>query len=467
MTALLVASLLTGQVHVDTVVRLAFVPGDIIYVESTDRLLAFSAAHESLYVLNCGDYSIDKVIPLNGHFNTGVYRAYNRQRDKYYMVTITPDELMVFDPACDSLSRRLPIYGTRKPCYAASHDRVYVCDDTTMRFLDCESDSFVGVVPPGTYSPCGAVSWDSVGDKLYTTAYHTPTQDVLLAYSCVNDSLVATVSTGIFLPMVLAYYPPLHKAYLGSDWSTDKVVSYDCEHDSVIRDLPLKYQSHTYGPVGYDVAGGKLYLSNEGTTKDTLCAIDCRTDSIVSRTPLPYHVLDIAMANRTGRLYFTIPDPTNLVMVLDCRADTLLGPGFEIGWGPYGPMHLAYDSAHNRVFVSCEDSSIYVLSDDTTGVAERRLQFPALWDVAISPNPAIDRAVIRWQVPVEADVSLCVYNTAGRLVRVLADGRTRPGTYTSVCSGTDAKGRRLANGVHFCTLDNGVKRISRKVVLTE
>jgi hypothetical protein len=367
---------------------------------------------------------------------------------------------MVFDPACDSLTCRLPIYGTRKPCYAAKHDRVYVCDDTVMRVLDCGTDSFVGTVPRGTYSPCGAVSWDSVGDKVYAAGYHTPTQDVLLAYSCVNDSPVATVSTGIYLPMVLAYYPPLHKAYLGSDWSTDKVASYDCEHDSVKRELPLKYRGNTYGIAGYDAARGKLYVASSGVTRDTLCAIDCRTDSIIKRTPLPYIVSDIAMASRTGRLYLSIPTPSGPILVLDCRADTLLGPGFEAGW----PGFMAYDSVHNRVFVGCADSSICVLSDDTAGVAERRLQFPVMWDVAISPNPARDRAVIRWQVPVEANVSLCMYNTAGRLVRVLANGRTKPGTYTSVWSGTDARGRRLANGIYFCMLDNGSKRISRKLV---
>ncbi|MCX6841277.1 MAG: T9SS type A sorting domain-containing protein [candidate division WOR-3 bacterium] len=464
MTALLIASLLTGQVHVDTVVRLAFKPGHIVYVGSTNRLLAFSAANESLYVFNCGDYSIDKVIPLNGYFNAGVYWAYNWQRDKYYMVTITPGELMVFDPASDSLIRRLPIDCDRRPCYAAEHDRVYVCDDTVMRVLDCGTDSFVGSVPHGTYTPWGAVSWDSVGDKLYATAYNAPTEDMLLAYSCANDSPVATVSTGIFRPTVLAYYPPLHKAYLGSDWSTDKVVSYDCEHDSVIRELAVNYQGHSYGFAGYDAARGKLYLPNAGASRDTLCTIDCRTDSIIKRTPLPYIVLNMAMASRTGRLYLTIPDPTNLVMVLDCEADTLLGPGFETG---RGTRFLAYDSVHNRVFVSCRDSSIYVLSDDTAGVAERRLQFPALWDVAISPNPAIGRAVIRWQAPVEANVSLCVYNTAGQLVKVLADGRTKPGTYTNVWSGTDARGRRLANGVYFCTLAAEGQRFSRKVVLTE
>jgi hypothetical protein len=74
---------------------------------------------------------------------------------------------------------------------------------------------------------------------------------------------------------------------------------------------------------------------------------------------------------------------------------------------------------------------------------------------------------IHWQVPVEADVSLRVFNTAGQLVKVLAEGKCKPGTYTSVWNRTDAKGRRLANGVYFYALENGTRRISRKVILTE
>jgi hypothetical protein len=83
------------------------------------------------------------------------------------------------------------------------------------------------------------------------------------------------------------------------------------------------------------------------------------------------------------------------------------------------------------------------------------------------PNPGRARIVIRWQVPAEARAFLRVYNTAGQLVRVLADGRVKPGAYTSVWNGTDARGRRLANGVYFYALDNGSKRISRKLVLTD
>jgi len=83
------------------------------------------------------------------------------------------------------------------------------------------------------------------------------------------------------------------------------------------------------------------------------------------------------------------------------------------------------------------------------------------------PNPATGRVTIRWQVPVETDVSLMVYNAAGQLVKVLADGRTKPGAYTSTWNGTDAHGRSLANGIYFVKLNNGEKGVSRKVVLTD
>jgi len=55
----------------------------------------------------------------------------------------------------------------------------------------------------------------------------------------------------------------------------------------------------------------------------------------------------------------------------------------------------------------------------------------------------------------------------GRPNGLLADGKTKPGVYTSVWNRTDAEGRRLANGVYFYALDNGAKRINRKLVLTE
>jgi hypothetical protein len=60
-----------------------------------------------------------------------------------------------------------------------------------------------------------------------------------------------------------------------------------------------------------------------------------------------------------------------------------------------------------------------------------------------------------------------VRNSSNRCRDITADGFVKPGAYTSVWNGTDARGRRLANGVYFYALDNGAKRISRKLVLTD
>jgi hypothetical protein len=460
MTALVLGLLVAGQVHLDTVLRFEFCPTEMVYVESSDRLLVFHGDHESLYVLNCDDYSVEKAIPLNARAGVPAYWTWNWQRDKYYFVLVRPDSLAVFDPVCDSITRWLPIYGTRSPCYVSAHDWVYVVDGTQMRVVDCATDSFIRDVPPGAYSPWGAVSWDSIGDKVYATAYDAPSEDVLLAHSCVNDSPVAAVSTGILYPTVLAFYPPLHRAYLGSDWRTDNVASYDCQSDSVIRLFPITYRGRGFVRDSYNAARGKLYVPSRGST-DTLCAIDCATDSIVSRTTLPAGVSDIEMAHRTDRLFLTVG--MTRVMVLDCGADTLLGPGIETGWGP---GYIAYDSGHSRVFVSCEDSSIYVLSDDTAGVAERQTSLRAKWSVTVSPNPVTDNAIIRWQVPTDAEVSLRVYNTAGLLVTVLADGRFKPGSYTSIWNGTDSRGRQVPRGVYFYRLDTPGYRAVKKAVVT-
>ncbi|MFO7649753.1 MAG: FlgD immunoglobulin-like domain containing protein [bacterium] len=64
-------------------------------------------------------------------------------------------------------------------------------------------------------------------------------------------------------------------------------------------------------------------------------------------------------------------------------------------------------------------------------------------------------------------VSLRVYNTAGRLVRVLEEGERAPGRYSTRWNGRDDEGRRLAAGVYFYALEAGERRLSRKVVLAE
>jgi hypothetical protein len=82
------------------------------------------------------------------------------------------------------------------------------------------------------------------------------------------------------------------------------------------------------------------------------------------------------------------------------------------------------------------------------------------------PSPSTGRLRIRWQVPRLTSVSLKMYNALGQLVKTLADGQTKPGSYVSVWDGSDRKGRSVAAGIYFCQLDSPDVSISRKVVLT-
>lgn len=70
----------------------------------------------------------------------------------------------------------------------------------------------------------------------------------------------------------------------------------------------------------------------------------------------------------------------------------------------------------------------------------------------IYPNPVIQSAIIKYQIPEESNVSLKIYDISGRDVRTLVDKRLKAGNYTSVWSGNDKKDKKIASGVYFCKL---------------
>jgi hypothetical protein len=120
------------------------------------------------------------------------------------------------------------------------------------------------------------------------------------------------------------------------------------------------------------------------------------------------------------------------------------------------------------------DISDSVVRFTAGGVAEGIRTVPLQWSLSVSPNPARGTFSVRYDVPTtrglgtrselsdNSVMSLGIYDAGGRLVRSLTDGEVPPGRYESkISSGV------LPAGVYFCTLDNGAKRISRKVILTE
>jgi hypothetical protein len=76
------------------------------------------------------------------------------------------------------------------------------------------------------------------------------------------------------------------------------------------------------------------------------------------------------------------------------------------------------------------------------------------------PNPFNPATDIRYQIPDARHVSLKVYDTAGRLVAILADGWQEAGTHQATFNGSN-----LASGVYLYTLTTGSNHAAGKMVL--
>jgi C1A family cysteine protease len=83
----------------------------------------------------------------------------------------------------------------------------------------------------------------------------------------------------------------------------------------------------------------------------------------------------------------------------------------------------------------------------------------------VRPNPFNPAATISYSLPDASMVRLAVYDAAGRLVAVLADGRRSEGPHSIVWDGTDSFGGDVASGVYFLRLETDRGAATRKMVL--
>jgi hypothetical protein len=81
------------------------------------------------------------------------------------------------------------------------------------------------------------------------------------------------------------------------------------------------------------------------------------------------------------------------------------------------------------------------------------------------PNPFNPTTRITFGLAAPADVSLRIYDAAGRLVRVLAEEARPAGNYAELWDGRDARGAAVASGIYFYRLQAGAFTETRKMAL--
>lgn len=89
-----------------------------------------------------------------------------------------------------------------------------------------------------------------------------------------------------------------------------------------------------------------------------------------------------------------------------------------------------------------------------TSVESENASVPESFNLAQNyPNPFNPETAIRYELPINADVSLSIYDISGRLVSVLENEKKTAGQYTSIWTGRNEKGTRVASGIYFYRLE--------------
>jgi flagellar hook assembly protein FlgD len=81
------------------------------------------------------------------------------------------------------------------------------------------------------------------------------------------------------------------------------------------------------------------------------------------------------------------------------------------------------------------------------------------------PNPVVEGAAISYNLPARADVSVCVYDIAGRLVSTLARGSMAAGDHEARWNPRSAGGSRSDAGIYMVEVRAGTQRSTMRVAV--
>lgn len=81
------------------------------------------------------------------------------------------------------------------------------------------------------------------------------------------------------------------------------------------------------------------------------------------------------------------------------------------------------------------------------------------------PNPFYNQTMIRYSIPIETEVNLKVFNTAGRVISSLVSEKQKPGIYNVTWNLKGVSQSRLANGIYFYRLEAGEFTATKKMVM--
>jgi hypothetical protein len=132
---------------------------------------------------------------------------------------------------------------------------------------------------------------------------------------------------------------------------------------------------------------------------------------------------------------------------------------------------LAYDRTVRETIEAPVRSFMRIISMDGFVVAIDENVIITPDDYALEanyPNPFSDETTIGFELPLDKQISVKVYDVTGRLVSTLVNDERYPkGKHTVTWDGRTSNGGAVASGTYFYTLEYGNFRKSRQMVLVK
>jgi DNA-binding beta-propeller fold protein YncE len=442
---------LSAQV-VDTVIRFSDQPFELLYIPEGNELYVNFPGNNYFFVLDCSTFTIKKIISRPTGYPSAAYGVWNWRRNKiYYAFNNSPDSIAVIDNRTDSIIKWINFHSSRSPCYNSKDDKVYAFGGSRgVAVIDCATDSIIKIITQ-PHPLSGFVLWDSIGNKVYCGS--GVFYDKVTVINCVNDSVVAVISTNVFgsIGAVSNFYR--RKLYFGSlETNVGAVI------DEVADTLIKNYQSIFYDfeiPLIWNSLEDKVYWPNY----DTIYVINCQNDSIIKNVELPRFGFNcMCLTTWSNRLYVsTDAGDFNTLYALDCRNDSVIS---HMRFGK-NAISIERNPQNHRIYISDEyDSALYVFKDEIQGIEERKTLDTIRSTLEVYPNPA--GSVIRVRVPLSivggvSQLRLKIFDVSGELIREIAtsaDGQTRNDNGREIKM--SLKG--ISPGIYFLQLGTEIKK---------
>ncbi len=222
--------------------------------------------------------------------------------------------------------------------------------------------------------------------------------------------------------------------------------------------------------------GGAYYINNVSGSFDTTLVLSS-DNSMNGTTALVVDLLDnvhVAFiggdfgATNSHELYYvnnctgSFDDPEQLTFNSEHTADISLSVD-SVCAGHIAFLEGFYGSNDYEVWY-CTNSEFVGISSDNASYAGNN---PSSFSLQNHPNPFSPTTIISYQLSVNADVTLSIYNILGQKLRTLVYENTSAGYHSVLWNGTDENNQRVPSGVYFyqLTAGNDLSETKRMVIL--